>query len=572
MNNDDFFNLEQQPIEQINNSKIQQPIIQSSHQTNIGLVKQNKKGLGLIIGLVVLLIIVGIACYYFLFLNNPVNVYRNIIKTGINEVYDSLFSNDKKINTTIGLDVDLDLEQPLLEKNILDFINKTNINLNYQIDKDKKQIVVKLDSDYDNESLADFEIYIDAKNQEAYFSAKDYFNKYLKNDIEANNVLDVLFEDNGQIIYPARVKNILIDELISVIKKEYVFKEAGAYVLKITEKELINELKIVLTHLRDKQEFLDCFKNPSEIQEGLNKLINDCDNIKDSDNELMISVETNLLMNKITRLEIKYLEVDFIADTVNNNIEYKLVSNNETIMYGTIKVDNKKVNASVNLDVSGLGKAVINFYVISSFGKEVDKIDKSNAIKIEDLTDVEQTEIMNKFEESKLYEIVSALFDIFGEGNDDFDSEPLLPIDGVYTLVTYDDISKIDIDTPKGFEMVLYGNKILSFEKNNYNVSYNIRYCDSIDDCLEIVDSYKDYMEQIKSYKNIKISNEESITLNTITYYYKDYSYDFFDISYYSKYLYFLISNNNYLEVAITSENSVVSESELNNILSVIKK
>lgn len=549
--------------------------------------KINNKQLGLIIGgAATLIIVIGLLCYYFLSLNNPTNFYRGLVRKSINEVFDIVYQDDKKINASVDLGVKLKLEDGLIDESLVDLVNKTKIKLNYQMDKEKEQILMKLDSDYDKDSLLDVELFIDNKNEETYLYAKDYFDKYLEVEMDDYSSFSEMFEEGeltfGQEVNSKKAKKIITEELTKVITSEDCSKEDGSYVFEITEEELIERLTEALKNLKDNDKFLECYEDEDAVKEALQSLIDTYEDSEYTDEVFKISIDKTFT-NKIEKAVVEYQEIKMTATVDNDTTYYEVLSDNEKVLEGYIKNTKNKDNndTELSLKIPELGSVVINLDTSYVTGKDIDKVDISGAKSMDELTEEEQTEIMTNIQESKLFELIETFSGSFGGDDfeddyyyeeDDFDYSDVTIGSDDYELYSYDESDVVSLNIPSDYESTYSSDTYKVFEKDDIEVGFRISFYDDEDEYLESLDSMLEYTEDDESYKNVKLSDKKSKTVNGRTYYYRDYTYDYDFIgttTYNEKYLCTKISENNYLIVEVSAIDSEISESDLNTFLSI---
>lgn len=579
------------------NTNIQQPQPVSPNSQFVveqAMKNESKRGklgggkLGLIISIAVaLLFAMGATCYYFISMNNPTNIYRNFVKKGITEIYDTIYKDYDKMNTTVNMDFDLDLEQEILEQNLLDLINKTTIVFNYQMDKDSEKQVLKLDSDYGKDSLIDLQLFIDSKNKKSYLYAKDYYDKYLEVEMDDYSSFTELFEGGelsiGQTI---NAKKIIIDEFTKIIESEDCSKEDGAYVLKITEKEMLNRIKTAMINLKNNQKFLDCYEEPNVIKDNISSIIDDIDVESASTETIKISINKKMLSSKIDKLVVSSMNVEVIFENKGEETTYKFNSENELVLSGYIKLQAGKntTKSEFLVEIPEFGKLKVNLDTINENNKDIDKFNTSNVKSFDDITEEEQFEIMTKIQESKISEIITLISEILGMNdnsyddgiNDDFDVD--FDDDTGFVAGTTDSINVYDYriityNIPEGFNNTFDSDTYKIYKKDDIEIIVKAYSYESEDDYFKALSKTVEYAKEDKYYKDVVLSNKNTKLVGGTTYYYKDYSYEYIGIisntKYYTKHICTNIGNDYYLIFEITSKNNAISDSLLDVILSI---
>ena len=409
-----------------NNNLNNQNINKTNNTINNNSTTTKKTNKNIIILVVALLILTatGFGCYWLINSNNPVTIYKNIIQTGINGIFDITLQEDEKFNSTTSLDFNIDVEEDLLDSTIIDLINKTTIELNYQMDKKNEQLLLKLDADYEQASLIDLQMFIDGKNEKEYLYLKEYYDKYLELNEEDLNT-DEIFEtaNLGQMINSNKAKKILVKEFTSIVQSENCSKNGDSYIFEITEKELIKRIKIALQNLRDNDNFLECYEESDTIKAELDDIIKSIDEEYYYDEKIKFSITKKLISNNIDKLIINYDEEEIIFTTKENKINYQFLSSNEKVFSGYIitKKERKTDKMELLFEIPEIGKLNLNITSTYTKGKNIDKIDLTNTKSIDELTSKEQDEIMNNFEKSKLYEIIQSFVNSYNDDYNDYD-------------------------------------------------------------------------------------------------------------------------------------------------------
>ena len=370
----------------------------------------------------VVLIIAGLAGYYFL-TSNPKYVYQSMYKQMINRVLDIIPEENADItNTTLSLSANIDLDDELdelIDSEIINLMNAIKLSANYQYDNNTKELVLKLDVDYDKDSLIDAAFFANLKNSEAYVLAKDYYDKYVKVQVED------LTEDFDtelsaeQIANIKRFKKLFVKELVKVIESKDVRKENGKYVLEISSQEIAKRYSKIFAEIADNKDILDCFND--EYKENVEQAFKEVSEYfeeaaKDlTEKKFKITITKAFIGNGIKQLTIEGEESKLVFDVTKGKVEYKLVQSSEDVFTGYFKYDDGKETSKyeVLVTIPELGSFKVNAELLGKKVTAVDKIDSTKVIELEDITESEMLDIMDKFENSKLYEVVQEFASIF---------------------------------------------------------------------------------------------------------------------------------------------------------------
>ncbi len=601
--------VSQQPID--NRQYVAGQSFQQGNTSKAKVVKSNNSNLLVLIGVVAaFVILLGVACWYFISANSPANVYKAIIKNTINEIYSASQSSDK-INRTITLGMDVNPIEDTEAQTVLDFINKTTIGINFQTDAQSKQLVLGIDSDYDNESLIDFKAFLDMKNNEAYVYFKDYYDKYIKvetNDDEGEtntfeSLTSALGEHDSSV--SKKVTKIVIEEATKIVDLGECSKKDGALVFKITEKQLTEGIKTILTNLKNNEEYLKCFKNPEDKKEALESIISGISE-PETNETVEFAINKSFFSTKIEKAVITCGSQEIIIENVKDRFEYKANQENQLVLSGYFYIENDKKNDTDKLEmliqIPEVGDVKINIDVLNKDGKEIDKVDKSKVKSINEITEEEQAQIIEKLQNSKLFELLATIggaasnepeYDFsdeeyspdftFGDYEDDEDESQSNIIDntsvtnkGTDTL-KITDTKTINIKIPEGFEPIYTTDDYKSYRKDYVTIRLSTTTAEKIEDCFNRVSSFAEYAKKDQSdyYKNVTLSDLKKINANGRTYYYQDFGYTgisnmirkeryiYVDLNTKNKY-----NNNVFLCIEINMSGSEITDSLMNAALS----
>lgn len=550
--------------------------------------KTSKKNSNILIIVPILLVIflAAFLSWYLLIFKNPVSVYKNYIKRGINEIFSITNSKDDKYDAGVKISANVKLNNDMLDESILDLINNISLSFNFQTDKKNQQLVYKLESKYKNDNLYNISAFIDNKNEKSYIYLKDYLDKYIEMDLEDYTSFANLLKDEtfSQKVNRNKAKKILIKEISSIITKENTTKEDGVYVLKFTEKELIEKLKSVIDNLQKNEKYLNCFAEPDKVKSTLKDSMERLNDVEAGDSTLTYKIYRKGLMQKVTKVEAIYGDMIFSFDIADKVINYTLTQSSQKVLDGSINITEEKNNKKIGLtfNIPEVGSMTLNFELTYVKGKDIDKIDSSKITK--ELTDEDKEKIMTKLQTSKLYELINNFLNNyddsdfnadFGNSNDYSDDDyDFSDITSSSNQISTSNGKIINFEVPSEYENYYNNNIYKSFKTDNADVTVKvINYYDDEDDYLSTLDSKVTYAKKDKYYGNVSLSDKKITKINGTTYYYKDYTYDYIgttqNTKYYEKYLCAKLDDENYYIVEISSKNSEISNSDLNKFLSI---
>lgn len=583
MNDNNYYT---QPNNSINNDLLNQNQVNNGMQFPSQQKTSKNNNILIIVPILLVIFLVGFLSWYLLIFKNPVSVYRSYIKKGINEVFSVVNKNDDKYESGIKIGANVKVNNDMIDESILDLINNISLNFNFQTDKKSQQLVYKLESKYKKDSLLNISAFINSKDKKSYVYLKDYLDKYIEMDLEDYISFAELLEDEtfAQKVNKNKVKEILIKEISNVITKENATKENGVYILKFTEKELVEKTKTIANNLKNNEKYLNCFENPDEVKSNLEDSIENLNKIEIGDKTLTYKIYKNGLMQKVTKVEVIYDDMVLSFDIDGKVINYTLTQSGEKVLDGSINITGEKNNKKIGLtlNIPEVGSITLNFELTYVKGKDIDKIDSSKITK--ELTDEDKEEIMSKLQDSKLYELITSFsnnyddsdFNIDFDDSNDYgdDNYDFSDITSSSNQISTSNGKTINFEVPSSYENYYNNNTYKSFKNDNTDITVKvINYYDDEDDYLSTLDSKVTYAKKDKYYGNVNLSNKKTMDVNGKTYYYKDYTYDYIDTTqntkYYEKYLCAKLDNDNYYIVEVSSKNLEISSSDLNKFLSI---
>lgn len=384
---------------------------------------KKKSATGLVIGIIAFLILVAGAVFALTSFESPDKVYKRLFIEVVDDFYDDFEITDDSVDYNFNLAFNTDIA----EESIKELFNKIKIGFNYQLDNKNKQMMVGINSNYGQENLLNLKLFVDAKNGKNYLYAKDYFDKYLEleTDDEANPLLSLFDSEKMFLVQNVdveKVKDIFLKELTdNLFKSENCSKENGEYVFKITMRELFERLETTIKNLKSNSAFLSCFATQEEAKSILDNWMS---NMKDVDlstlpnDAIKASLKTSGLFKKFQKLTLSDNENEIVFEKDGNKTNYKVNANGKTELSGHIKISEAGKTKKIELlvDIPTLGKITINFDSTLNKLNKIESVDLTKTKKINDLTESEMTEILEKLEDSTLYQFIMG---IFGSSYDD---------------------------------------------------------------------------------------------------------------------------------------------------------
>lgn len=529
-------------------------------------VKKPKKK-GLLIGgiIVAVAVIVAFVLIYFLVLTNPKFIFSKTI--------DKLFTVDSQnydsMKVSTKLKADIDLEDATYETELAE-IEKCAITFGAQMDVKNKQEIVDLGLEYDNQEVIDARVYYDDGEMYAYL--EDIFDKYIELDMdeESKAALDEVFET---VTSEENMKNtekalaIVRDELKTQIKENGEFEkkkdkiEIGEDEVKVTkstvtisEKQSYKIAGNILSNLAENEEFLDCFEDET-IDNELEELAETMEKNKtEGKGNIKVSLYTKgLLNNKLVAVDAQIYvpeeETTIVASVIKEDEDiysYSVSGKSNGIKFdfanGKVEIqkdkDSKKEQSgktTITAEVIELGSVKLQIDYVVEYNQGIDKINTSNSVNMNDLTEADIESIGTKLMERPLIgELIKNASTVQNQNN--VINQTQTPTIQTNITTTQNEVKdygySVSYSVPNGFVYSEYSYDDMKFyDLENADYSYidatvSIEWStenEYIED--EINWDYTYYSEET-DYTNINLSEVKTLSVGDKTFKYVVLSYD----------------------------------------------
>lgn len=534
---------------------------------NFDMKKPKKKGL--MIGLIVaaLAIIVALVLVYFLVLNNPKFIFSKAIDkflTVKSESYESV-----KMNTEIKASVDL--EDASYQEELAE-IEKFTLKAGTQMDVEKKQEIVDLGLEYDNKEVIDARVYYNDGDMYAYFDG--IFDKYIQLDMdeETKTMLDEMLEmatSEENIKNTEKAIEIARDELKEQIKAEGDFEnkkdtisvgndevKATKSTLTLTEKDLCNIISNMCSELSDNDDFIDCFEeSPKDLLKEIENAMED--GTASKGNYIKIHLYTDgILNNKLVAATVEIYSEDeastMIASAVKEDKDVysykasvKSSGQKMDLVKGKVELQKDKESKKeqsgkviITAEIIELGSARLEIGYLVEYNQGIDKIDTSNSVNMNNLTEADFEAIMTKLMERPLIkELLENQMSGLGQENVIVETPTIeTPTTQTETTTTQNEVKdygySVTYSVPTGFIYSQYSYddmKFYNFEDVDYSYIDATVSLDWYTETEYMEDEinwdYKYYTEET-DYTNVNLSEVKTIAVGDKTFKYVVISYD----------------------------------------------
>lgn len=414
--------------------------------------------------IIALILVIGYLLY-----NTTINKPEKIFKKTVAEIFEKIEMKEENKNGKANIEItaQLNSEDETIQE-IQSYLDGTKIRMNQEIDVEQKILKTKIGADYKNEELIEAGMFI--QDGTVYLLAEEFFDKYIEISEEElgiedfETILEEAFEQADKV--SKKETNKLLDEIEETIinflkeqeyesdKEEISLEDktvkAKKSTLSLNEKEISELLVEILKVLKESEYFIELVKNPEvDIVEEIEYLIEELEEVDTTDElDIEITLYTKGIIPKIVKAEIileeydeelgkliyekendKKAIVEIEADEESFGIEI-LEKDNETTELRLVlpeeyegievkleikKEKNKgelKIIANISeeimseLNIEDEIEAILNIKYEENYEVEINKEDISNSTTLDKITENEQKEILKKFEDSNLRELL----------------------------------------------------------------------------------------------------------------------------------------------------------------------
>ena len=402
---------------------------QFNDQVNIN--KPKKKGkivLGIILA-IILIAIIALVAVYFLVFSKPDYIFSKTIDdllTVNKETY-----NSTKVTTEISPTIEL--KDFSLDELYID-INKIKFLVGAQMDYQNPGEIVDLGLSYDDEDIISGRLYYE--DGTVYVHLNDLLDQNIRYDVDEEQL-----DQMSELFDLTKIQNKLenADVAITIFKNELKEQMASngsfeankedidlngettsvdKFTYTVNEEELVGIIGTICDNLANNDEFLECFEeSPKADLENLAQDMEDIDeDAFDNNNELRISLYTKGILHDIIGMEVELYSDENEELSINLTIVKEtdnLISVNFTQgkKYINASIENnieeqseekQSGNAKVSLEISDLGTIGLDIDYEASFNQGIDEFDTKNSVEIDDISEEDAMEMMEKLMERPL--------------------------------------------------------------------------------------------------------------------------------------------------------------------------
>ena len=371
-----------------------------------------------IIFLLLLLIIIGGCAYYYFVLDSPKNIFLTILNNTLTDIEENN-SDYEKVNIDFSLDTNMITNnQEYIE--MVDILNEISLSGNIGEDLTSKKIYLQLNTLYEEKDLLGMDIYYE--DDILYLQLNNLYSKVIKESLSEEDKTNIneTFENYDynlqKQLTESLSKNIAESLKNANYTKEYV-ELNNTYVKKITlliDKKLMEDF---YNKLLDDELFMESYSTLEGITESkLSEKINEkIDNLDEKISK--ISLYLSILKNKFSMLELitEKERITIIKEDNEYNYkyyEYQIIKYQGYVTLEKNNNNNYKVSFSIE-DIEEQLNIELNLDLSYEYDKDIKKIDTTNAIDSNSLTESDINEISTNITKNetlnKLIEDIIAL-------------------------------------------------------------------------------------------------------------------------------------------------------------------
>ena len=366
--------------------------------------------------LIFVLAVVGVGGYFvaqkFLGSKTPKDIFISSIEKAVKKNSNIKEKTFDTLSDTFNIKVKV--SSVVLDKELLDIINKFNINGKVEVDKKNNIFYANIDTTYDKESLIKLSTYLE--NSTMYMMFEDVLNKWIKTNVDEFNMDDLENVTKVNSVEMGKY-GALFEETFNVFKnslnEKYFVKEKvdGGNKISITIDS--TNIKDILSDfakgLKDSKDYKKLYKEAvgqeikdSDIDEMI-KQIDMIDTSSSSDGKIIASVYTDS-KNELTKLDITLKssteEYSFVVEqTSDDTVEFAIKTQGIKMFSGsyTAKEENGKSTVILKLSMMEMINVELDIEEEIKYDVKIDKVDVSNAVTVEELTADEQAKLEDMF-------------------------------------------------------------------------------------------------------------------------------------------------------------------------------
>ena len=356
-------------------------------------VEKKKAPILQIFGIIILILLLASGIYYYFVIDNP----KTILKTYFNSIpsIDNI-NYPKYIEYSLKVNVDSNNKE---NEALCDLLNKLILNIKSNNNEEYNSYIFNLG--YEDKVLPNIKLQTKNNENKIYLLLEDIYDKTIEIDLGNEEHKDISKIDKDDIEKEFNnIYDILKEEIKNILEKGEYSKKIEKLDKKIVRKYTINISKDTLTNtfnnlLNNKDFITSCTKITNQNEEKITKEIKDIINdLTDID----FSIYQELINKNIIKYEITF-DNEIITMTYSNNMYTFTYKEDDKVIYtGTITIDRNDNNITMYFNTTHITdkeNIKTNIVIKTSDTSNIELLDTTNSININDISDKEMNNILN---------------------------------------------------------------------------------------------------------------------------------------------------------------------------------
>ena len=599
--------------------------------------KKNPKVKKVLIILFILVILVGSVAagiYYYTTITTPQKIYEKAIDTIMKKSFDDNTVDAKSAQ----IQAKVKISAP--EESILASVNNFTFDTTIGVDLTNETGLLKLKVDKDEQNYIDGTVLADLDHRLAYIGETNIYDKYIRLDIPEEYVSEIESAVDFKALATrdtsakrSNVKTALqtqINDNINLgtferskatISYNGKNKSVRDDVYTLTEGQYKQFLNNMLSSLKDNNTFLQSFDDESDtIVDAIENALDEIKYFKDDELvETPKYFKAHLYTSGI-KFDFMGIKLEYVSPIDKEIMDFSICKSGENSYIVVCEENSGEEQKRIEEDITcetledGTNKATFvtkydeKEYTVDveykyTLDSGIDSIDLGNVKKVEELTEEDYTQMLGKFAQMPIYNLVTVVTSYIMENGLDFgmntgiNSDTQLPnnieLQENQSYLITSDAKVVVFEVPAAFENNYNGNLYKSYRKNNRIGDRSEVYLNLVsgNNIKKILDEYKssyDFLfekeyrtekdkdgkeiqvEVESKYKDINISEYKEETINDVKYQTLEVSYTS-DTKNKIKYYATEFNDDYCFVVRVEDENNIITQSELEKILSITK-
>ena len=354
-------------------------------------VEKKKAPILQIFGIIILILLLASGIYYYFVIDNP----KTILKTYFNSIpsIDNI-NYPKYMEYSIKVNVDSNDKE---NEEFYNLLNKLILNIKYNNNEEYNLYTLNLG--YEDKVLPSIKLQTKNNDNKMYLLLEDIYDKTIELDLDNEEDISKINRNNIEKEIN-NIYNALKEEIKTILEKGEYSKKIEKLDKKIVRKYTINISKDTLTNtfnnlLNNKDFITSCTKLTDESEEKVTKeikdIINDLTNIN-------FSIYQELINKNIIKYEITF-DNEIITVLYSNNIYTITYKEDDKVIYtGTITIDENDSDTATYFNTTYIAdneNIKTNIVIKTSYTSNIELLDTTNSININDISDKEMNNILN---------------------------------------------------------------------------------------------------------------------------------------------------------------------------------